>query len=283
MLSNTKSWRLIFALSLSILVPACSTVPEKQTEQDTNDITYTDERDPLEGVNRAIWDFNYNVLDKHVLRPTAVVYRDYMPTPARKGLLNVVNNLDEPSAFVNNTLQGKFANAGISAGRFLINSTLGLFGLFDIATPMGITEHQEDFGEVLGSYGVGNGPYLMVPAMGPTDVRDLSGSVVDGMYFPLSDLTMWGSIGRFTVKALEGRIQLMDQEQLLEDSFDSYIFVKEAHFQRSEFKVYDGNVPQEEEEGFDDFDDFEDEFDDEEFDESSVDESSQAESVEKTE
>ncbi len=268
-------WKPVIVFGLFLGLAACSSVPEQEQQALSNEQTKTgtqdesfddsDPRDPMEGFNRVMWDFNYDILDAYILRPTAVVYRDYMPTPLRRGLFNMADNLDEPSAMVNNSLQGKFGNAGISLGRFLLNSTVGVLGLFDVATPIGLVEKQEDFGEVLGVWGVDNGPYIMLPAYGPTDTRDFAGGFVDGAYFPLSDLTVWGSIGRITVKALEGRISLMDQEQLLNDSFDPYLFVKEAHFQRSAFKVNDGKVvpdANEDEDDFDDFDDFDDEFED---------------------
>ncbi|WP_143872610.1 MlaA family lipoprotein [Catenovulum sediminis] len=206
--------------------------------------TQDDDRDPFESVNRAIWDFNYNILDKYLIRPMAVGYKNYMPSFARTGLLNAANNLEEPSSAINNMLQAKPAEALTSTGRFLINSTVGVLGLIDVSSHIGLQDKREEFGEVLGKWGVSTGPYLMLPAMGPNDARNLSGDFVDSAYFPLNDLTLWVSAFRVGVKALEGRIRLMDQEQLLEDSMDPYLFVKEAYFQRVKYDLYDGNVPQ---------------------------------------
>ncbi|AWB67405.1 ABC transporter [Saccharobesus litoralis] len=254
---------------IAILASGCSSLPEQESNKQTSQVSNSqvesgdtvDKRDPLESINREVWDFNYQVLDKHVLRPVAVGYRDYMPLPARKGLVNATDNLDETAAILNNSLQGKFSDALTSLGRFTINSTLGVFGLFDIASKLGLEQKHESFEETLGVYGVDTGPYLMMPAYGPTDVRTTAGGVVDGMYLPLSDLNIWASVGRVSVKALEARIQLMDQEALLEDSFDSYTFVKEAYFQRLEYKVKDGKVakPQESKQDLEDFEAFEEE------------------------
>lgn len=218
-----------------------------------------DERDPLESFNRAMWDFNYDVLDKYILRPVTVVYVDYMPNPARKGLFNAALNLEEPSNSVNNLLQGKVEGSFVSLGRFLLNSTVGILGLFDVASEIGLERAEEEFGEVLGVYGVGTGPYLMIPAMGPTDIRSTVGDVVDSSYFPLQDLNLYVTIVRTGIKVLEGRAQLMDQESQLDQSLDPYAFVKNAYFQNLEFKVSDGKTAQkpeeleQEEEGFEDF------------------------------
>ena len=214
--------------------------------------TYNDPRDPLEPLNRPLWDFNYDVLDKYLLRPVTVGYMKVVPKPARNGLINVVDNLSEPASFVNSLLQGKPGRAATSAGRFLVNSTVGIFGLFDVAARMGLAEADEDFNQTLAVWGVGDGAFLMIPARGPSTVRDTAGSIVDSLYFPLALLNTPLSVTRFTIKALDSREQLMNVEQMLEDSLDPYSFVKESYYQRQEFKIYDGNPPQPKEEQLDD-------------------------------
>ncbi|MCU4675782.1 VacJ family lipoprotein [Catenovulum sp. 2E275] len=231
---------IIFALVLS----ACATTGEPQTELS----------DPLESVNRTMWDFNYQVLDKNILRPTAVAYQKYVPKPVRSGLVNMSSNLEEPSSMINNLLQAKPKEAATSAGRFLINTTVGLLGLVDVAQYIGLKPKQEEFDEVLGKWGVNTGPFLMVPAYGPTVPREVAGDLVDSSYFPLDGLTIWLSAFRFGIDALESRVQLMAQEQMLEDSFDQYIFVKEAYFQNTQFKVYDGDPPRPQDEEVDEAD-----------------------------
>lgn len=163
-------------------------------------ITYDDPRDPFEGFNRAMWDFNYLYLDRYLYRPVAHGYNDYIPTPAKTGINNFVQNLEEPSSLVNNVLQGKWGWAANAGGRFTINSTVGLLGVIDVADMMGMSRKQDEFNEVLGYYGVPNGPYFMAPFAGPYVVRELASDWVDGLYFPLSELTMWQSIVKWGLK-----------------------------------------------------------------------------------
>ncbi|SEH99299.1 phospholipid-binding lipoprotein MlaA [Rheinheimera pacifica] len=232
-------------LPLMLLVTGCASKPDnKQAQQQTD---YRDSRDPLETINRPLWDFNYDILDKYVLRPATVGYMTVVPKPARKGLVNVANNLSEPASFLNGTLQAKPDRAAISAGRFLVNSTLGLFGLFDVATRIGLVEQGEDFSQTLAVWGVGDGPYLMLPALGPTTVRGTAGGLVDNLYFPLGLLNTPLTLTRAAINALDGREQLMSMENMLEESLDPYAFVKESYYQRQLFKIYDGNPPKQEE------------------------------------
>ncbi|PKM17320.1 MAG: ABC transporter [Gammaproteobacteria bacterium HGW-Gammaproteobacteria-15] len=232
-------------LPLMLLVTGCASKPDtKQTQQQTD---YRDSRDPLETINRPLWDFNYDILDKYVLRPATVGYMTVVPKPARKGLVNVANNLSEPASFLNGTLQAKPDRAAISAGRFLVNSTLGLFGLFDVATRIGLVEQGEDFSQTLAVWGVGDGPYLMLPALGPTTVRGTAGGLVDNLYFPLGLLNTPLTLTRAAINALDDREQLMSMENMLEESLDPYAFVKESYYQRQLFKIYDGNPPKQEE------------------------------------
>ena len=204
--------------------------------------------DPFESVNRDIWDFNWDILDKHIVRPLTVTYVEYMPAPARKGLYNAALNLEEPASAVNNLLQGKFGDSATSVGRFVINSTLGVFGLFDVAESISLSRKDEEFGETLGVWGVGTGPFLMIPAMGPNDPRNLTGDVVDGSYFPLADLNGYVTILTTAIKAIELRANLMEQEQLIEQSVDPYAMVKDIYFQQQAFKVSDGKVERTEQE-----------------------------------
>lgn len=245
---------LLLVLFLSVLSGCAST----STSNDEFD--ESDPRDPLESINRDMWTFNWEVLDKHLLRPAAVGYQTVMPKPARKGLYNVALNLEEPATAINSVLQLKFKKAGVSTGRFLVNSTLGIFGLFDLASEIGLKREQEDFAQTLGTWGVGYGPYLMVPGRGPTTVKGTVGDLVDGAYFPLAALEFGPNLARIAISALETRVQLMEQENLLYESLDSYTFMKEIYFQRENFQLYDGEVPIEEEEEFEDFPEDEEEF-----------------------
>ncbi|CAM5187917.1 MlaA family lipoprotein [Alishewanella longhuensis] len=120
--------------------------------------------DPFERVNRSLWDFNYDILDAYILRPATVGYMTVVPKPARKGLINVVDNLGEPASFLNSILQAKPEKAAVSAGRFLVNSTVGVLGIFDVASKIGLERADEDFNETLAVWGGGDGPYVMVQA-----------------------------------------------------------------------------------------------------------------------
>lgn len=220
-----------------------------------------DPKDPFETINRPIWTFNWEYADKYVLKPASEAYVNNVNEDFRSGVYNMALNLNEPSAVINNLLQGKFSDAAKSTGRFLLNSTIGLFGFFDPASDFGWGRKHEEFGEVLGSYGVGDGPYLMLPAMGPTSVRDEVGDYVDRYYWPMAVIDFWPNLVRVGIIALEQRAQLKDQEQMLENSADTYQFVKNAYFQNMKFKVYDGNPPIEESEDDADFEAFMDELD----------------------
>ncbi len=202
--------------------------------------------DPLEAINRPIWTFNWDYFDKYVAKPASKTYVEYTPKVLRTGLYNVATNLDEPATIINNLLQLKFLNAAKSTGRFVLNSTVGVLGFFDPASNFGWSRKDETFGEVLGVYGVENGPYLMVPVFGPSAVREEVGDYVDRLYWPMAVIDFWPNVLRLTVKGLEKRAQLGEQESLIDDSLDPYTFVENAYFQNMRYKVYDGNPPVEE-------------------------------------
>jgi phospholipid-binding lipoprotein MlaA len=244
------SVRYLILTAALIVLSACAAkpvAPQQAAAQSNAPAGYTDPRDPLETINRPLWDFNYDILDAYLLRPATVGYMTVVPKPARKGLVNAANNLSEPASFLNGMLQAKPSRSAVSAGRFLVNSTLGLFGLFDVATKIGLVEQQEDFSQTLAVWGVGDGPYLMLPALGPTTVRGTGGGLVDNLYFPLGLLNTPLTLTRALIGALDSREQLMSMESLLEESLDPYAFIKESYYQRQQFKIYDGNPPQQQE------------------------------------
>jgi phospholipid-binding lipoprotein MlaA len=237
----------IFALTFSFAALAEDKAVKGDNNQVNADkqvsITYKDPRDPWEGFNRAMWNFNYNYLDKYVARPVAHGYRDYVPDPVKTGLDNFVQNLDEPHSLVNNTLQGKWHWALNAGGRFVVNSTVGILGLIDVADMMGMPRKQDDFNEVLGYYGVPNGPYFMAPFAGPYVTREITTDWVDELYFPLSELTLWQQVLKWGVKSLNARAAAIEQERLVDNALDPYSFVKDAYIQYVDYKVYDGKVP----------------------------------------
>ncbi len=235
--------------------PAVANVPENEegvSEADTvvaatKEAVVGDPRDPLEEINRELWDFNWLVLDKYVLRPLAVGYSS-LPQPVQTSVRSVVVNLEEPGYALNNLFQGKFKRSGISAGRFVINSTIGVLGIFDVAKSFGLEKQKEDFGQTLGVAGVGNGAFLMLPGYGPTTLRDGFGDFVDGQIFPLYLIEWPWNLVKTGIKAVYTRADLIQQEKLINDSFDSYIFVKEAYYQNQRYELYDGNPPIKQEE-----------------------------------
>lgn len=262
--SPLKQWHLSIVGALCASLFTVSSVnAEESTEQEKQQaVTLIDaERsDPWEGFNRAMWDFNQNYLDKYIARPVAVAYRDFIPVPAQTSIYNFANNFEEPSTMVNNALQGNVEESSNAFARFLVNSTAGVFGLFDVAEQIGLAKKEDEFGEVLAVYGVDAGPYLMLPGLGPTTIRNEIGDQVDALYFPLADMSTMQSIGLRLVKGIHVRAQLIEQEGVLNSSLDQYAFVKEAYFQSRLHDIYDGDVPQPVEEELDE--DFDDDLDD---------------------
>lgn len=227
---------------LSLLLFGCSASStlenneaETITTEHSNSAQIEHDGDPLEGVNRSIWDFNYNYLDKYIFRPVSVTYVSYTPSILRKGIVNVLGNLDEPSSMVNNLIMGNGTKAVDHFNRFWINSTIGIFGIFDVASEVGIPNHGEkSFNNALGHYGVGQGAFIMAPGYGPTSVRGTT-ELVDDLYFPLSYFNIWGNIGRWTLGGLEARAAMIPFEPQLNNSPDPYALVRETYLQHEKF------------------------------------------------
>ena len=165
--------------------------------------------DPLEGWNRGVYGFN-NGLDRAVVRPLAMTYRRTLPTPARDGVRNVLTNLGAPVVFVNDVLQVRPTPAANTAFRFAVNTTVGVLGVFDVASSMGVPKHKADFGQTLGRYGVGPGPYVFLPFLGPSSVRDTVGFVVNTAIDPVTFARFDGAVPAkvtvITLNALDVRI-----------------------------------------------------------------------------
>lgn len=245
-------------VTLIIGLSACSSTPSDQVDNiDDYSAQPRDSRDPLEVINRPFWTFTWDYVDKYIAKPTTDIYTAYTPSFLRTGLYNMALNLNEPSSIINNTLQLKFTDAAKSTGRFVLNSTIGLFGFYDPARDFNWSGEQEEFGEVLGTYGVGDGPYLIIPGLGPSSLREEVGDYVDGLYWPLAVIDFWPNIARLGILALEKRAAVRDQEQLVIESEDPYEFIKNAYFQNINYRLHDGNPPlvidDEEEEALDAF------------------------------
>lgn len=203
-------------------------------------------RDPLEPLNRGVYQLN-DAVDRAVIKPVATAYRDVLPSPVRTGVTNFFANLQDAWSFVNNALQLKGEAAGNSLVRFGVNTFLGLGGVLDIATEMRIERKTEDFGQTLGYWGVGSGPYLVLPLLGPSTVRDTvalpvdaQGNAVNGV----SDVPARNSLT--TLNLLNQRSRLLDASAMVEQvALDPYTFTRDAFLQRRQNDVYDGNPPDE--------------------------------------
>ncbi|HYC48718.1 MAG TPA: VacJ family lipoprotein [Burkholderiales bacterium] len=200
--------------------------------------------DPFERVNRAIYGFNERV-DKTVLEPVAKGYRFVLPNFVRTGVGNMFSNVSEVRNVLNNTLQGKFTDAYSDVGRLTINSTLGLLGFFDIASEAGIEKHREDFGQTLGVWGVGQGPFIMLPLFGPSTVRDTAGWGVDLYTDPVRAIDPTRAQNQIRgTRLVQRRSELLDAKKIIDAAaLDEYQFVRDAYLQRRRNLVYDGKPP----------------------------------------
>lgn len=199
--------------------------------------------DPYEGFNRSMYSFNKTV-DAAVLRPAAKAYNTVVPTVVDERIDNALANVGEIGNIGNALLQGKLKKMAISTGRLVINSTFGLAGLFDPATPLGLTRQEEDFGQTLAHWGVGDGPFLMLPFMGPSTARDVIGIPVDAQLDVMTEVDHVRT--RNTVMGLDllnARQALFPIEGHLEDALDEYAFVRDAYLQRRQYLIHDGNPP----------------------------------------
>ena len=207
-------------------------------------------KDPLEGMNRGIYKFN-DVADKALIKPVATVYKTITPSPVRTGFNNFFSNLGSITTVLNDLFQFKFTNAFTDAGRFVINSTFGIAGFIDVAGMDNIEKHKEDFGQTLGYWGIGSGPYLVLPILGPSSVRDTTGLLFDTA---TSDpITYTHNIGEVRLhnqlrlaQLIDKRTELLTATDLIDEaSLDPYAFMRDAYLQRRASLVQDGLVPDE--------------------------------------
>jgi len=224
-----------FLILIALLSSGCATSPD-----------YTaDTRDPWQGFNRKVYSFN-DALDRAFLVPVATGYRAVTPDIAEKGVSNFFSNLNDFVVAFNNTLQLKFLDASSDVGRIVVNSTIGLLGFIDVASGMGLKKHNEDFGQTLGYWGAGTGPYVVLPFLGPSNVRDGPARVVDFLVYPPN----WADIKNsernilFAINVVNTRAELMVLEEKTEElSRDRYVFIRDAYLDNREFLVNDGQLP----------------------------------------
>lgn len=231
-------------LFLFLLLQGCATLDRP-----------ADPNDPLERYNRSMYKFN-DKFDKYLLKPVAKGYDAVTPNPVQKGINNFFSNLDDVIVIVNDLLQLKPGQMMSDTGRFAINSTFGLFGFMDWASDIGLEKHNEDFGQTLGVWGVGSGPYFILPFLGPSTIRDTGGLATDSYYFDLQlrdpesgfpplprqpESDVWNLT---ILDAIDTRAKLLKSEKILDEAaLDPYVFLREAWLQRRNYLVKDGNVP----------------------------------------
>ena len=199
--------------------------------------------DPLEKLNRGVFVVN-NVADKVVVKPVATVYANYMPGPIKTGTNNFFGNVDDLFSSVGSLLQGKFKETGTTLGRVAVNTTLGVFGIFDWASGMNLPKPDEDIGQAFGRWGMGTGPYIMLPLLGPSDLRDVVDPAVRSFYGPVTWLdTTTEKVVYSVVDGVNMRAQVLPLDAMIESQPDPYAYIRDAYLQRRWYKVYDGNPP----------------------------------------
>jgi len=208
-----------------------------------------DPRDPLEPMNRAVYKFN-DTFDEAIARPVAGAYRDVLHVEIRSRVSNFFSNIQDVFIGVNNLLQGKLQEGVEDWARFAFNSTFGLLGIHDVASDMGIEKHNEDFGQTFGRWGVASGPYLILPFLGSSTLRDGAGTAVDYYFAPLGEarpIALRNSL--YGLYLVNTRAEYLDASSLLEQAaLDRYIFQRDAYLQRRRSLIYDGSPPRERDE-----------------------------------
>jgi phospholipid-binding lipoprotein MlaA len=213
-----------------VCIGGCATLPQGKH----------DPRDPFERFNRAVWTFD-NTLDHVILRPALREYSSTTPSPVSRSIRNFFSNATYTDTIVNDLLQAKFANGANDLARLVVNSVVGLGGLFDPATRMGLARHHADFGQTLGVWGLPSGPYLMLPLLGPSDLRDFFGQAADEYLTPPAyshdPYLRWGF---YAVDQAIERAQYMGLNRLIDKAFDPYAFVRNAYLDHREFLIHGG-------------------------------------------
>jgi phospholipid-binding lipoprotein MlaA len=239
-----SSWpySVIALVVIALSATACSSIPADQRV----------ESDPWEPLNRPLYRV-HTTIDNVTMKPLAKGYRKIMPGPVRKGVSNFFRNLTTPRSIINNLLQGKPKQGFSEVGRFLFNSTLGVGGLIDIASMGGMEEYREDFGQTAAVWGIPNGPYVMLPILGPQTLRDAILMPANIKFDPLYHYDNSSVRDKlYILRLIDLRYQFLTADKFLESSKDPYITTRESYLQNREYEIYDGDPPED--------DDFFDEF-----------------------
>ena len=254
-MKNLSSVLTTFFLLLSLLIFSAGNLHAEDYIEDDDDFEEEIIQDPLEGFNRGMFWFN-DKLDKYFLEPVSDAYTYVTPKPVRRSVGNFFENLGYPIYLVSDLLQLKFSQAGVHTGRFLVNTTIGAVGLFDVAKDFGLERHEEDIGSAFGYWGIGTGPYLVLPFLGPSNLRDGLGRAVSGYLNPANVPTVYHTSlhtsaeysitgGLRFIEIVNTRADLAEAIDTAKDaSLDYYSFVKNSYAQRRESIIYDGMPPE---------------------------------------
>jgi phospholipid-binding lipoprotein MlaA len=229
--AGTSMLRQLIAVATLLCASVLSSAAHAQTQ------------DPWIEANQRVFAFN-DYFDRILVRPVAITYTTFVPRFARQGITNFFSNINDINVFVNDLLQFKFDDAVSDSGRFLVNSTIGIGGLLDVASDLGLQKNEEDFGQTLGAWGVESGPYLVLPVFGSSNVRDAFGLILDTLFNPIQyqeeESVRWTLV---LLQEIDTRASLLALDELV--TGNRYLFVREAYIQRREFLVQDGEVEDE--------------------------------------
>lgn len=227
--------RAVAVILVALVACGCAATPGRTTNDDR-----------WEGFNRGVYKFN-DVVDRATLKPVAKGYQKITPHWMRVGIGNFFSNLDYPATILNQFLQGKGKLGLRDTGRFLINTTIGIAGFLDVATPLGLEKNDEDLGQTLAMWGVGSGPYLNLPLFGPSSLRDAPSRMLDFFTDPLTYVDVpWEAVwGERALNVVHRRSELLALDPTLQRTYDPYAFIRDAWVQQREFAIYDGNPPPE--------------------------------------
>ena len=230
----TPAFRIAAAVLLALVLAACSGRQVQPSDP---------ERDPWENWNRKVHAFNSGV-DRAIMRPVARGYDAVMPDAPQRGVRNFFRNLSYPVTFLNLLLQGKFEASANATGRFLVNSTLGVFGFFDVASRGGLERYDEDFGQTLATWGWKDSRYLVMPFIGPYTVRDFLGRSFYGYFHPISyRIREYDDYSLLLIDLVTLRAELLPLQPQIDAANDPYILIRDVYLQNREYAIYDGDPP----------------------------------------
>jgi phospholipid-binding lipoprotein MlaA len=246
-MKNPRPWIAALAVVAAVQLSGCSTITSFNASRlAASSGPTTEQTDPWERMNRAVFGFN-EVVDKAVIRPVATMYRDLVPRWVRTSIDNVFGNLSDVWSTANLVLQLK-PKAALEMGmRVATNTVFGFGGILEVADEVGLEKHSEDFGQTLAVWGVSSGPYLVLPLLGPSTLRDGTARILDARYAPdrLAFREVRDRNSAFALEALQVRVNLLNASRVLDDvALDKYVFLRDAYMARRRNQVYDGELPE---------------------------------------